>query len=87
MLLVLAQRPGAGMLGQIGEEAHDAGLQLPAEGIVDGAQLQVDQRIVEVGNAAAVERIAEAIPGLLRRWSAARANRERRGTGRRADRG
>ena len=34
---------------------------------MDRLQLQVHQRIVKVGNAAAVEVIAEPVPGLLRR--------------------
>src|ERR1035438_8743493 len=55
------------MLRYVGEETHDAGFQLLAERVVDRPQFQVHQRIVEVGNAAAVEVIAKAVPGVLRR--------------------
>jgi hypothetical protein len=46
------------MLGQIGEHAHNAGLQLATKGVVDGLELKADQRVVQVGNAAAIEVIA-----------------------------
>ena len=58
---------GARVLGQIGEQTHDAGSSSEAQRIVHGPQFEADERIFEVGNAAAVELIAEAVPGLLGR--------------------
>jgi hypothetical protein len=63
-LLVLGGDDGAGMLGKVGEQAHDTGASA-RRAIVDGAEFEVDERVVERGNAAAVELIAEPVPGLL----------------------
>ena len=73
------------MFGEIGELAHHAGIKELPKRIVDGLKFQIDEFVVERGNAAPVEPVAKPIPGLLGRGSAVRANRERRGTGRRGD--
>jgi hypothetical protein len=64
---VLSRGAGAGMLGEAGKHAYDAGLQLPAQRVVRGLQFETDERIVEVGHATAVERIAKTVPRVLRR--------------------
>ncbi len=54
------------MLRQVGEQPHNRRIELLAKRIVHGPQFQVHQRIVEVGNAASVELIAQPVPGLFR---------------------
>ena len=76
-----------GLLGDIGEMPHQAGIQELPQRIVNGLQLQIHQLVVEVGNAAPVEPVREPVPGLLCCGPQAHANRERRGTGTREGRG
>ncbi len=55
------------MLGEIGEMPHECRIEELAQRIVHGPQLEIDELVVEIGNAAAVEPIGEPVPGLLRR--------------------
>ena len=53
------------MLGQIGEQPHNGRIELLAQRIVHRPQFQIHQRIVQAGNAAPVQLIAQPVPGLL----------------------
>ena len=46
---------GPRMLGNVGEMPHHAGIEKLPQRIVHGPKLQIDELIVKVGNAAAVE--------------------------------
>ena len=63
--LILSVGDGARMLGEVGEEADNSGVEHEAKGFVDGLEFESDECIVERGHAAAFELVAEAAPGLF----------------------
>jgi len=52
------------MLGKVGEQTHHTGIERQAQCIVNRLEFKIDERVVERGNAAAAEPIAELVPGL-----------------------
>ena len=62
-LLVGTTGVGAGVLGQVGERADEVGVELQTKSVVNGAQFEIDEGVVERGNTRAVELGAEAVPG------------------------
>ena len=53
------------MLGHVGEQAHGVLIEEPADSLVNWLKFKVDERIFKTGHAAAIQLIAEAIPGLF----------------------
>jgi hypothetical protein len=53
------------VIGEVGEGLDDAGLEQLAESVVDGAEFEVDELIVEAWDAAAIQSIAQAVPGFV----------------------
>ena len=63
--LLAGRGGGAGGLGEFSEHVDEAGLEGGAEGVVERAELEIDEGVVEAGHAAAGELVAEAVPGPL----------------------
>src|ERR1035437_2026712 len=58
---------GADEFSVFGQQAYDGRVKLPTQGVVHRLQLQIDERVVQVGHPASIELIAKTVPRLFSR--------------------